>query len=90
MWYSVSDTAEYGGYVVGDQIESDIKEYHAEVLHNIQDGSFAEQWVKEFKSGSPNFKARRGREHDLLIEEVGANLRDMMPFVNPKHVKQSE
>ncbi|MBL8147270.1 MAG: ketol-acid reductoisomerase [Anaerolineae bacterium] len=88
MWYSVSDTAEYGGYVVGDHIEADVKEYHAEVLHNIQDGSFAKQWIAEFQSGSPNFRQRRDREHDLLIEDVGARLRSMMPFVNPKQIKQ--
>jgi len=90
MWYSVSDTAEYGGYVVGDHIENDIKEYHAEVLHNIQDGSFAKKWINEFQSGSPNFRQRRAREHDLLIEDVGARLRGMMPFVNPKQIRQGD
>jgi ketol-acid reductoisomerase len=88
MWYSVSDTAEYGGYVTGDTIEGLVKEEMAGALAAIQDGSFARQWVNEFRSGSPNFKARRSQEHSLLIEQVGAELRDMMPFVNPKRVKQ--
>jgi ketol-acid reductoisomerase len=90
MWYSVSDTAEYGGYVTGDIIEGLVKEEMAGTLAAIQDGSFAQKWIAEFKSGSPNFKSRRQREHSLLIEQVGAELRDMMPFVNPKRVKQTE
>jgi ketol-acid reductoisomerase len=88
MWYSVSDTAEYGGYVTGDTIEGLVKEEMAGALAAIQDGSFARQWISEFRGGSPNFKSRRNREHSLLIEQVGAELRDMMPFVNPKRVKQ--
>jgi ketol-acid reductoisomerase len=89
MWYSVSDTAEYGGYTTGDNIEGLVKEEMAGALAAIQDGTFARQWIAEFKSGSPNFKTRRNREHDLLIEKVGGELREMMPFVNPKQIKQS-
>lgn len=88
MWYSVSDTAEYGGYVVGDSFEDMVKEEMAGVLQRIQDGSFAKQWIEENKGGRPNFKPRRQREHDLLIETVGAELRGMMPFLNAKQVKQ--
>jgi ketol-acid reductoisomerase len=88
MWYSVSDTAEYGGYVTGDQIEGLVKEEMAGTLARIQDGTFARQWVAEYRSGSPNFKARRNREHDLLIEEVGEQLREMMPFLKAKKIKQ--
>lgn len=88
MWYSVSDTAEYGGYVVGDQVENMVKEEFAGVLNRIQDGTFAREWIAEVKNGRPNFIPRRNREHNLLIEEVGANLRDMMPFLNAKRVKQ--
>jgi len=88
MWYSVSDTAEYGGYVVGDHVESEVKEYFAEVLHNIQDGSFARNWIAENQAGLPEFKARRRREHDLLIEEVGSRLRPMMSFLKAKNIRQ--
>jgi len=88
MWYSVSDTAEYGGYVVGDQIEGMVKEEFAGVLSRIQDGTFAREWIAEVKNGRPNFIPRRNKEHNLLIEEVGANLRDMMPFLNAKRIKQ--
>lgn len=88
MWYSVSDTAEYGGYTIGDEVESEVKETFAGALARIQDGSFAREWIEENKNGLPNFKARRAREHDLMLENVGAELRDMMPFLNAKRIKQ--
>jgi ketol-acid reductoisomerase len=88
MWYSVSDTAEYGGYTVGDQVEGLVKEEFDGVLHRIQDGTFAREWIAENKNGRPNFTPRRQKEHDLLIEKVGAELRDMMPFLNAKRIKQ--
>jgi ketol-acid reductoisomerase len=88
MWYSVSDTAEYGGYVVGDAFENQLKEEMAGVLSRIQSGEFANEWIKENKTGRPNFTNRRQTEHDLLIETVGADLRDMMPFLKAKRIKQ--
>lgn len=88
MWYSVSDTAEYGGYVVGDDFEDMVKEEMAGVLTRIQDGTFANQWIKENKEGRPEFKPRRQREHDLLLEKVGTDLRRMMPFLDDKEIKQ--
>lgn len=88
MWYSVSDTAEYGGYVVGDMVENMVKEEFAGVLARIQDGSFAREWIAENKNGRPNFIPRRNQEHNLLLENVGAELRDMMTFLNAKRVKQ--
>ena len=88
MWYSVSDTAEHGGYVVGDLFEGLVKEEMAGVLERIQNGQFAREWIEENKKGKPNFLARRAREHDLLIEKVGAELRDMMPFLKAKKIKQ--
>lgn len=88
MWYSVSDTAEYGGYVVGDSFEDLVKEEMAGVLARIQDGTFANNWIKENQDGRPEFKPRRKTEHDLLIEKVGTDLRHMMPFLNDKQIKQ--
>lgn len=88
MWYSVSDTAEYGGYVVGDEIEGLVKEELSGVLTRIQDGTFAHNWIDENKNGRPNFTPRRQKEHNLLIEEVGGELRDMMTFLNAKKIKQ--
>jgi ketol-acid reductoisomerase len=89
MWYSVSDTAEYGGYTIGDQVEEQVKEFYAGVLSDIQSGKFAKEWIDENINGRPNFKPRRVREQDLLIEKVGAELRDMMPFLKAKHIKQA-
>ncbi|MCY3917555.1 MAG: ketol-acid reductoisomerase [Chloroflexi bacterium] len=90
MWYSVSNTAEHGGYVIGDQFEESIKEEMAGVLQNVQNGEFARKWIEENKRGRPNFNARRQREHDLLIEKVGADLRQMMPFLDAKNIKQQD
>jgi len=90
MWYSVSDTAEYGGYTIGDQVEEQVKEFYAGVLNDIQSGKFAKEWIAENVNGRPNFLPRRHREHDLLLEQVGAQLRDMMPFLDAKHVKQED
>ena len=90
MWYSVSNTAEHGGYVVGDHFESMVKEEMAGVLSNIQNGSFAREWIEENKNGRPNFNARRKQEHDLLLESVGSELRKMMPFLDAKDIKQED
>ena len=90
MWYSVSNTAEQGGYVIGDQFEESVKEEMAGVLQRIQNGEFARDWIEENKQGRPNFNARRHREHDLLIEKVGADLRQMMPFLDAKNIKQQD
>ena len=90
MWYSVSNTAEQGGYVIGDQFEDTVKEEMAGVLQRIQNGEFAKEWIDENKQGRPNFNARRQREHNLLIEQVGADLRKMMPFLNAKEIKQQD
>ena len=90
MWYSVSNTAEHGGYVIGDQFEDTVKEEMAGVLQRIQNGEFARDWIDENRQDRPNFNARRQREHDLLIEKVGADLRQMMPFLDAKNIKQSD
>jgi ketol-acid reductoisomerase len=88
MWYSVSDTAEYGGYVVGDTFENMVKEEMSGVLSRIQSGEFARQWIAENKNGRPNFAPRRKAEQNLMLETVGADLRDMMTFLNAKRIKQ--
>jgi ketol-acid reductoisomerase len=91
MWYSVSDTAEYGGYVSGERIVPDsIKEEMSGILAEIQDGSFAKRWIDENKNGRPFFRQRRHDEHDLLIEQVGRDLRKMMPFLEAKEIKQED
>ncbi|NJL93952.1 MAG: ketol-acid reductoisomerase [Anaerolineae bacterium] len=91
MWYSVSDTAEYGGYVSGERIVPEAtKEEMAGILQEIRDGSFAQRWISENEEGRPFFRQRRQQEHDLLIEKVGTDLRRMMPFLDAKEIKQQD
>jgi ketol-acid reductoisomerase len=88
MWYSVSDTAEYGGYTVGPRIVTDeTRQTMRQVLTEIQNGSFAEAWIEENQTGQQQFRAMRQGERALQIEDVGARLRDMMPFVQPKRLQ---
>ncbi len=82
MRYSISNTAEYGDYTRGPRIITD--ETRAEmkrILADIQSGRFARDWVAECQAGQPSFKAMRrmGAEHP--IEEIGAKLRGMMPWI---------
>ncbi len=88
MWYSVSNTAEQGGYEIGDLFENQLKEEMVGVLDRIQNGDFARRWITENEAGLPTFLERREREHNLMIEQVGADLRDMMPFLDAKNIKQ--
>jgi ketol-acid reductoisomerase len=82
MRYSVSDTAEYGDYVSGPRIIDDmVKQEMAEVLAEIQDGTFAKEWILENQAGRPVFNALRRIEADHPIEVVGAELRQMMPWL---------
>ena len=84
MRYSISDTAEYGDYVSGPKvINSSVKAAMKGILDRIQDGSFAEQWVEECRSGATKFNRMRAAESELEIERVGGNLRSMMTFVDP-------
>lgn len=88
MWYSVSDTAEYGGYTSGDRVVTDeTRKAMREVLSDIRSGSFAETWIDENANGLPNFLARRRAERAHQIESVGAHLRDMMQFLKPKRLQ---
>ncbi len=82
MRYSVSDTAEYGDYVGGPRIIDDmVKQEMAEVLAEIQDGTFAKEWILENQAGRPVFNALRRIEAEHPIEVVGAELRQMMPWL---------
>ncbi len=87
MRYSVSDTAEYGDYVAGERvIGAESKAAMKKLLQEIQDGTFAKNWIKENEDGRPSFNRRRAAEGEHRIEQVGRELRRMMPFVNPKEV----
>jgi ketol-acid reductoisomerase len=91
MRFSVSDTAEYGDYVSGPRvIGPQVRESMQQVLKEIQDGTFAANWIAENEAGSPEFKRMReaGREHQ--IEKVGASLRKAMPFLNPVEIVEGQ
>jgi ketol-acid reductoisomerase len=85
MRYSVSDTAEYGDYVSGPKIINEqSRQAMKQILTDIQNGAFAEEWIDENQQGRPKFNAMRQRDVDHQIEQVGRELRRMMPFVNPR------
>jgi ketol-acid reductoisomerase len=82
MRYSISNTAEYGDYVTGPRlIDAGVKARMKEVLDDIQSGRFARNWVQENQAGQPYFKATRRKSSEHQIEEVGAKLRAMMPWI---------
>jgi len=82
MYWSVSDTAEYGGYTRGPRlINEQTREEMRRILGEIQDGSFARELVEEFDAGKPNFLKRREAEHAEQIEQVGARLRPLMSWL---------
>ena len=84
MRYSISDTAEYGDYTAGPRIVTDdTKKAMKQLLAEIQNGEFANKWIAEHAAGRPNFNSTRAKEQDQILERVGADLRQMMPFVNP-------
>ena len=85
MNYSVSDTAEYGGHTRGPRvINQQSREAMAQILEEIQNGSFAREWLVECSVGRPVLNKMRARDKKHQLEVVGRELRKMMPFVNPK------
>ena len=85
MRYSISDTAEYGDYMVGNRIVTEeTKKEMKKVLAEIQDGTFAKNWLLENQIGRPMFNARRRMEADHPIEKVGQELREMMSWIDTK------
>jgi len=86
MRYSVSDTAEFGDYWSGPRvIGPEVKANMQQVLAEIQNGAFAKTWITENQVGRPQFNALRRRNADHPIEQVGKELRAMMPWL-PKAV----
>ena len=85
MRYSVSDTAEYGDYVSGPRIVTDeTKKTMEKILKEIQDGTFANNWIAENKNGRPFFNKVREEQKNHQIEKVGSNLRKMMKWIDAK------
>jgi ketol-acid reductoisomerase len=84
MRFSVSDTAEYGDYVSGPRIiDEHVRTTMRAVLTDIQDGTFARNWIAENEAGRANFERLRAQDRDHQIERVGADLRAQMAFLNP-------
>ena len=85
MRYSISDTAEYGDYTRGPRIITD--ESRAEmkrVLAEIQSGAFAREWMAQAREGAPFLLEQRAANRSHPIEKIGHQLRQMMPFLDPK------
>ncbi|MDD4202611.1 MAG: ketol-acid reductoisomerase [Candidatus Omnitrophica bacterium] len=81
MRKNISDTAEWGDLAVGPRIINDkTREEMQKILSEIQSGEFARNWIKENEQGRPNFNALSKADDNILIEKVGKQLRDMMPW----------
>jgi ketol-acid reductoisomerase len=87
MRYSVSDTAEHGDYTGGPRIVTDeTRKEMRRMLAEIQDGTYAKNWIEEDRKGRRWFNAQREREQNQKLDVVGAKLRALMPFLKPvKH-----
>lgn len=82
MYYSVSDTAEYGGLTRGTRvIDADTKKRMKSILEEVQNGSFAKEWMDENREGLPNLNKMRSELGDHQIEKVGKELRSMMDWI---------
>jgi len=82
MRWSISDTAEYGDYTRGPRVVTDAtKQEMKRILGEIQDGSFAKEWIAEDDAGRPQFAKYRGEAERHQIEEVGGRLRGLMSWI---------
>jgi ketol-acid reductoisomerase len=85
MRYSVSDTAEYGDYTRGGRIVTEqTRETMRQVLEEIQSGAFANEWLAQAREGAPFLLEQRAANRAHQIEKVGSELRELMPFMDPK------
>ena len=87
MRYSISNTAEYGDYTRGPRVvNSQTKAEMKKILQEIQSGQFAKEWMAENENGCKKFNETRGTQAKHPIEEVGAKLRDMMPWIKANRI----
>ncbi|MFO7661033.1 MAG: ketol-acid reductoisomerase [Chloroflexota bacterium] len=87
MRYSVSDTAEHGDYTAGPKVVTDqTRQAMKQILADIQSGAYAEGWIDENAQGRPWFNQRREEARNSQVEQVGRDLRRMMPWLNSKEV----
>ncbi len=88
MRYSVSDTAEHGDYTGGPKIITDeTRQAMKQMLQDIRSGAYAEEWIDENVNGRPWFNQRRAQARSSQIEQVGKQLRGMMPWLNAKEIE---
>ena len=81
MRYSISDTAEFGDYMAGKRlITPEVKNEMKNILNEIQDGTFAKNWILENQANRPSFLAQRRIQSEHLSEKVGAELREKMSW----------
>ncbi len=82
MRYSVSDTAEYGDYTRGPRVIDDmVRDEMEQILVEIQDGTFAKEWILENQAGRPVYNALKSMDEEHPLEIVGRELREMMPWL---------
>jgi ketol-acid reductoisomerase len=83
MRFSISNTAEYGDYTRGKRIISDeTRQAMKDVLGEIQDGTFAREWIAENRAGQENFQRLRAEGQGHMIEREGKELRSMMSWID--------
>ncbi len=88
MRYSVSDTAEHGDYTGGPKIITDeTRQAMKQMLQDIRSGSYAEEWIDENVNGRPWFNQRRKEARSSKIEQVGKELRQMMPWLKAVEIE---
>jgi ketol-acid reductoisomerase len=91
MWYTVSNTAEYGGLTRGPRVINDeSRREMRRILKEIQTGAFAREFVAENQAGAPTIKAMRRLSQQHPIEQVGSRLRGMMPWIQRKRLVDRE
>jgi ketol-acid reductoisomerase len=90
MRFSVSDTAEFGDYVSGPRVTEGAKAAMKDVLADIRSGSFAKRWIDEYDTGGQQFARLREQDRNHQIEQVGAELRSKMPFLDPVTVQAGQ
>ena len=86
MRYSISDTARYGDVTRGDRIYEAVKPVHKKILEEIQRGEFAKEWILENVAKRPHFNALVKRDEEHPVEQVGKELRKMMPWLEGKEL----
>ena len=87
MRYSISNTAQWGDMITGPKVvTNETKAAMKQVLTDIQDGTFAKNWIAECEAGKPNFKELEAQDDNHLIEKVGGELRSMMSWLKDNKI----